>query len=357
MAVGVEDGAGRDRQDRAELDGSEPPEDGLYGLGDRPADAQVVVVPVPWEATTSGARGTAAGPAAVVAASTQVDLFDVELGEPWRTGIALAPVIEGLEMRAAEAAERGLRVIRAFDAGQPVAAADEDLRRTNALCAWLEAQVQAETERWLAAGKLVGLLGGDHSVALGAIRAQAAQRPGLGVLQLDAHADLRVAYQGLSGSHASVMHRVLTEVEGVSKLVSVGVRDLCLQEHRTIVESNGRCVAFFDADMATRTLAGTPFVEMAHQIAAELPEEVYVSFDIDGLDPALCPHTGTPVPGGLGWHQAMAVLHALVRDGHHIVGFDLCEVAPGPVPSDWDGTVGARLLYKLIGYALLSQQP
>jgi len=353
--VGAEESTAGGPPPPDELDGSEPPEGGIYGLGDSVAEAQVIVVPVPWEATTSGARGTIDGPSAIVAASTQVDLFDVELGEPWRAGIAVAPLIEGLEQRADEASTSGQRVTQAFDAGRPLAATDDQLTRTNELCDWLATAVVAETDRWQSAGKLVALVGGDHSVAFGSIAAHAARHPGMGVLQLDAHADLRVAYQGLVGSHASVMHRVVSELSEVSKLVSVGVRDLCLQEHRRIVDSHGSIVAFFDADIANRLLGGEAFTDLADQIAAELPQEVYVTFDVDALEPSLCPHTGTPVPGGLTFHQALAVLRAVVRSGRRIVGFDLCEVAPGP-DGDWDANVGARLLYKLIGYALLSRQ-
>jgi agmatinase len=354
--VGQDDLGGGEGRKVDELDGSEPPERGLFGLGDSPADAQVVVVPVPWEATTTGGQGTAAGPDAILAASSQVDLFDVELGEPWRAGIAQAPVLAGLERQARRARDHGQVVIDAFDQGRPTADVAAAVARTNDLSQWLTDQIEAEVDRWLEAGKLVAVVGGDHSVALGSLAAHGARYPGLGVLQFDAHADLRVAYQGLTGSHASVMHRVMDDLPQVSKLVSVGLRDLCLQEHRRIVDSGGRIVAFFDADIATRVLKGDPFSAIAEQIADELPTQVYVTFDIDALEPSLCPHTGTPVPGGLSYHQALAVLDALCRTGHRIVGFDLCEVAPGPEGRAWDASVGARLLYKLIGYALRSQR-
>ena len=113
----------------------------------------------------------------------------------------------------------------------------------------------------------------------------------------------------------------------------------------------------FDAELADERDAGVPWLALCDRIVAELPQLVYVSFDIDGLDPALCPHTGTPVPGGLRWNEALSLLQAVVRSGRRIVGFDLTEVAPGPDPADeWDANVGARALYKLIGFALLSQQ-
>ena len=331
------------------------PDASLFALDHDVGDADVVVLAVPWEATASYGRGTAYGPAAIVRASAQVDLFDVELGEPHHGGIALLPEDAELIRRSVEASAKALPLIEAFAAGEE--ATRSDLDEVNALSRWQEARVHQTVARWLRAGKVVGVIGGDHSVAYGSIAAHAERYPGLGVLQFDAHADLRVAYQGFVGSHASVMHRVTSEVAAVSKLVSVGVRDLCRAEHDAIRNSGGRIVSFFDADLARERAAGTPWSRLAHQIAEQLPEQVYVSFDVDGLDPSLCPHTGTPVPGGLSFHEAMAVLMAVVDSGRRIVGFDLCEVAPGPDGDAWDANVGARLLYKHIGVSRAEGSP
>ena len=311
----------------------------------------MVLVPVPWEATTSYGRGTAQGPAAMLEASAQVDLFDVELGEPHRAGIVMLEPDAELIERSTRASEAASRVIAAHDEGRPTP--DDLVAEVNEASAWLDAHLRSTVERYLDRA-VVGVVGGDHSVAFGTIAAHAARHPGMGVLQLDAHADLRVAYQGFVGSHASVMHRALSLPE-VGKLVAVGLRDLCVEEHRAIDASNGRAVAFFDAHLARRKAVGEPFSTMAQQVAESLPEKVYVSFDIDGLDPALCPHTGTPVLGGLSFHEAMGIFDAVIDSGRTIVGFDLCEVAPGPHGDEWDANVGARILYKLIGYALRSQ--
>ena len=219
----------------------------------------------------------------------------------------------------------------------------------------LDERVARTCDEWLARDKLVGLVGGDHSAAFGAIEAHARRWPGLGILHFDAHADLRPAYEGFTGSHASIMCNVVTRVPEVSRIVQVGLRDLSEEEHQTIVGSQGRLVAFFDGDITRRLFDGEPFSRIASDIVESLPEQVYVSFDIDGLDPALCPGTGTPVPGGLSFQQAVAVLARVVASGRTIVGFDLCEVAPGPPGDEWNANAGARILYKLIGFALLSQ--
>lgn len=309
--------------------------DGIYGLPFTPEESRVVVIPVPFEATTSYGGGTSGGPAAVLEASRQVDLFDHETGRPYETGIAMLPIPRKVASWNAKAKKLGRK---------HVAAVNEIGDSVNA---W----VYDETRALLDAGKLAVTLGGDHSVPFGAIQAHAEKYPGLGILHLDAHADLRDAYEGFTWSHASIFHNVMTKIDGVGKLVQVGVRDLGRAESRMILESKGRIVTFFDADLARRKDEGTPFATLADEIVAQLPRDVYLSWDIDGLDPTLCPGTGTPVPGGLSWNEAIALLRAVVRARKRIVGLDLCEVSPGE--SEWDANVGARLLYKMIGFALL----
>jgi agmatinase len=226
--------------------------------------------------------------------------------------------------------------------------------KVNAVSEKLNAWVYQETAALLGQEKFVATLGGDHAVPFGAIQAHAEKYPGLGILHLDAHADLREAYEGFTWSHASIFNNVMRRIDGVSKLVQVGLRDLGQAERRMIDESGGRIVAFYDAEIAARKEEGTPFARIADEIVAALPEDVYLSWDIDGLDPTLCPGTGTPVPGGLSWNEAVGLLRAIRRSGKRIVGLDLCEVSPGD--TEWDANVGARLLYKMIGYALLTQR-
>jgi agmatinase len=214
-----------------------------------------------------------------------------------------------------------------------------------------------ETSRRLDAGRLVAVLGGDHSAPFGAIRALAERHPGLGVLHVDAHADLRRAYEGFRWSHASIMFNVLSELPAVSRLVQVGIRDYSDEEDALIRANSERIVTFFDPDVRKQVFDGEPWTRIALRIVATLPREVYVSFDIDGLDPALCPHTGTPVLGGLSFPEACHLLRLLVESGRTIVGLDLCEVAPEAAGrSEWDGNVGARVLYKEIGFALMSRR-
>lgn len=339
------------------------PDSGLFGLSDSVESARVVIVPVPFDATTSYRRGTADGPAAILRASHQVDLFDLQTGRPYAAGIHLLAEDESVKAWNAAARAAADPIIACggnLDAAEhdaPTRAAlEQQLVQVNAIQAELEAAVAKTVEQLLEAGKLVGVLGGDHSVPLGAIKAIGRRHPGLGILHLDAHADLRRAYEGFVQSHASIMYNVVSQVPQVERLVQVGLRDLCAEEIAVIEGSGGRIRYFSDPALAAERDAGVPWATLCDRIVANLPHKVYISFDIDGLDPALCPHTGTPVPGGLRWNEALALLHAVVRSGRHIVGFDLTEVAPSPDPDDeWDANVGARALYKLIGFALLSQ--
>jgi agmatinase len=152
------------------------------------------------------------------------------------------------------------------------------------------------------------------------------------------------------------MHNVAARLPTVARIVQIGIRDLSEDEHALIDASGGRIATLFDADIGRRQMEGEPFAKIAREAIARLPRQVYLSFDIDGLDPALCPHTGTPVPGGLSFREVAALLAYVEESGRAIVGFDLCEVAPGPDGDEWDGNVGARLLYKMIGFALRSQR-
>ena len=324
------------------------PASGIFGLDDTQASAKVVLIPVPFEATTSYGGGTASGPRAILEASKQVDLFDLDTGRPYEAGIALLD--ESAEVRGwnEEAKRLAAPVIAAGGVGDHSAA----LKAVNERCEKMNEWVYQTTKRLLAEGKVVGVLGGDHSTPYGCIRAHAEKYPGMGVLHLDAHADLREGYEGFTWSHASIMFNVVKKIPQVKKVVQVGIRDFSEAEFDLIEASDGRIETFFDANLARSKLGGMAWGELVDNIVSVLPNQIYLSWDIDGLDPTLCPHTGTPVPGGLSFHEVVGLLEGIGRSGKKIVGFDLNEVAPGD--DEWDGNVAARLLYKMIGWTLKS---
>lgn len=332
---------------------------GLFGLVTPIAEAKVVVVPVPFEATVSYSAGTARGPEAILAASHQVDLLDADVGRPYEAGIALdEPLAAAVAMNEpARAAAR--RCIDAIVEGRPVALADNAL--VDEAGATMNRDLRERVTGLLQDGRIPVVLGGDHSVPYGAIAACAAylgDRP-LGVLHVDAHADLRDAYEGFTWSHASIMRNVVDRIPSV-RLVQVGIRDFSDGELDVIKAQPGRITTYFDSHLRPARLAGG-FAQVAEAIVRGLPDHVYLSFDIDGLQPALCPHTGTPVPGGLSLDEIVTILDALIAADKRIIGLDLVEVAPAPelasedLAASWDANVAARLLYKMIGYALLSR--
>ncbi len=332
-----------------------PSDSGIFGLSHSAEEARVIVVPAPFAATTSYGGGAEDGPAAIFEASKQVDLFDRETGRPYEPGIHMLPI--PADMRAWNDEGRALAA-KIIEVGGDVggdAPLTRALGRVNELSAKVNDAVYATVKAQLAKKKLVALVGGDHATPFGAIRAHAETFPGLGILHIDAHADLREAYEGFTFSHASIMFNVMTRIPEVGRLVQVGIRDFSEAEAAFGESSGGRVVTHYDADLTAKAYEGEAWGQAAARIVQDLPKQVYVSFDIDGLDPTLCPHTGTPVPGGLAFNQAAALVAAVVKSGRTLVGVDVNEVVPGPEGDEWDGNVGARILYKLIGWMLVSQ--
>lgn len=332
------------------------PGSGIYGLPHSEAESLVVLVPVPWEATTSYGEGAAEGPRAILSASMQVDLYDLDVERPYQHGIHMLPIPESVAAWNDEAKALAAGIIERGGAGDDPALTAA-LERVNALSDEVNAHVEREVSRLIEADKIVGVVGGDHSVPYGALRAMAAhRRRPFGVLHFDAHSDTRDAYEGFTHSHASIMRNVLDDLPEVDKLVQVGIRDVCEEEVAYTASQGSRVSVFYDRDVTMRKMAGEPFLAVARDVAGALPDEVWVSFDVDGLDPRYCPGTGTPVPGGLDLAEAVAILREIVRSGRQLLGFDLNEVAPRRRDGDeWDGNVGARLLYKLIAFTLASR--
>ena len=318
--------------------------DTLWGLPFDVDDASLVIVPVPWEVTVSYGAGTADAPNAVLQASMQVDLGGGAFPDAWQRGIALAPEPDDIRSLNHATRPHALAVIEALSRGSR---SDASLAEVNRASETMVARVRAAADALLARGKRVGVLGGDHSVPLGLMQALAARYDDLGILHIDAHCDLRRAYEGFVHSHASIMRNAL-ELSSLSKLVQVGVRDYCDEELDVVRDSGGRVELFNDRALTERSFRGESWSAIAADVVAALPDDVYVSFDVDGLDPSLCPGTGTPVPGGLGFEQALYLVEQVRSSGRAIIGFDLSEVSPaGERGSEWDANVGARLLYRL----------
>jgi len=229
------------------------------------------------------------------------------------------------------------------------------LKDVNGGSLYLNTWVYDQTKALLDKNKLVGLLGGDHSIPLGFYKAIAEKHGDFGILQIDAHCDLRDAYEGFNYSHASIMRNALQEVPQLKKLVQVGPRDFSQNENDYIKNSEGRIITYFDKAIKNRQFEGETWKQIVEEIVNHLPGKVYISFDIDGLDRKLCPHTGTPVPGGFEAEEIYYLFRKVMESGRKFIGFDLCEV--GVSDSDWNSNVGARVLFKLCNLLVASNVP
>jgi agmatinase len=328
----------------------------LYGLPFDYDTADIVIVGVPWEATVSYHAGTAGGPEAVLQASPQLDLYDLDNPLGWQQGIYYHyPLADWVRSLSDETRRLAASVIAATEQGIAIAQRPDLQAATaqvNANGARLNDALEAFALKALGQGKRVGVLGGDHSVPLGAMRAIAQHYPDFGLLHIDAHADLRRAYQGFDYSHASIMNQAMA-LPQISRLVQVGIRDISQGEVDTIAHAAGRILTHYDAVLKRQRYGGVPWQDLCEKILDPLPQQVYVSLDVDGLDPKLCPHTGTPVPGGLELEEVFYLLRSLVDSGRTIIGFDVCEVGN----DEWDGNVAARIVYKLCNLMGLNQSP
>ena len=326
----------------------------IFGLPFTEEQAQLVLRPVPWEVTVSYRVGTAQGPDHIFDAAMQVDLFDPDVKDGWKKGFYMMPVDKNIRKKSDYLRQCAELILSHMVDGGEVSENEqltEKLNEINANGALLRDWVYEMTSGLLKKGKKVGLIGGDHSTPLGFIKALGDVHPDFGILQIDAHADLRIAYEGFTYSHASIMYNVLKEVPQVKKLVQVGIRDYCDEELQIINDSNGRIHTFFDKDIKEQQYEGATWKTICQQVVDALPQKVYISFDIDGLDPKLCPNTGTPVPGGFEADQVFYLFKTLKASGREIVGFDLNEVSNGYQSGDSiDSIVGARMLFKLCNY-------
>jgi len=270
--------------------------------------ARIVVIPVPYDRTASYQKGTADGPRALLEASTHMELYDEELGvEPYRIGIHTTAAPAGND----DAPERMVE------------------------------KVDKATERYLAMGKMPVVLGGEHSVSVGAIRAYHRRHPKMSVVQLDAHGDLRDSFEGSIYNHACVMHRV---VDLGIPTVQLGIRSISREEAELIRERRLTVVS-------AREFLERPGTAL--EAVDRLTDEIYLTVDVDYFDPAIMPATGTPEPGGPGWYETLAFLRELCRR-KKVVGFDVNELRPmeDDKASDF---LTAKLVYKVIAYRFFAE--
>lgn len=328
---------------------------GIFGLPFSPDEAEMVIVPVPWEVTVSYMSGAARGPESILVASPQLDLFLPDAPDAWKMGVAMLDIPSEIKQKSDFNRHKAWELINFLEEGGQIEESPEAKTiqsDVNAACGEMNQWVKNTTGEWLDKNRTVILLGGDHSTPLGFMQALADRNSEYGILQIDAHPDLRDAYEGFEFSHASIMFNAL-KIPQVTSLVQVGIRDFNGFEATLSANSGGRVTTFYDRFTSQRKFKGENWDSICRDIISHLPQKVYISFDIDGLDPSLCPTTGTPVPGGLAFEEAMYLIEMVVESGRTIIGADLVEVAPGE--NDWDGNVGARTLWRMATQVAKSQ--
>lgn len=319
----------------------------LYGLPSVFKDSEVIVFPVPWDVTVSYGDGTSLAPDLIRQESMQVDLYDLEFGNFWQKGIYYlksSPIIlekcfkhRQYAIEAIKLQEKGRTILDSYTL-------KSNTELVNQACEELVNWVYSECNKILNENKKIVLLGGDHSTPLGYLKALSEKYTNFGILQIDAHCDLRTAYEGFTYSHASIMYNALA-LDSVQCLTQLGIRDFCEDEIDFARNSSKKINIFFDRDMNYQMIEGKSWKTICNEIVETLPEHIYISFDIDGLQQKYCPHTGTPVPGGMEVDQVFYLFNQVKKAGKKIVGMDLNEVGNDV----WDANVGARILYRMLG--------
>ena len=315
----------------------------IFGYPYHEEEADLILIPIPWDVTTSYGMGTSNAPELILNESTQLDFSLPEIKQPSRYAVAMTPLNEEMKktcsgLRAkAEVLISKLEETGELDDEEQVVQAE-----INQGCAEMVELVNMQAADYLSVGKIVGLVGGDHSTPLGLIQALGDVHEDFGILQIDAHMDLREAYEGFTYSHASIMKNAL-KVPSMSKLIQVGIRDYCAEEEALVKRLNGKVKVHFDELHQKEKWEGANWPEQVRKIISDLPKNVYISFDMDGLVPSLCPNTGTPVPGGLSFYEAVFLMESVVRSNRKIIGFDVSETGNAA----WDANVASRILFRL----------
>ncbi|MFT7588992.1 MAG: agmatinase [Limisphaerales bacterium] len=334
---------------------------GIFGLPYGFNEAELVILPIPWDITSSYGSGSAYGPEAIYKASRQVDLMDSDFPEAWKKGIFMLEISKHWQMTNRTMRPSVREYLRLLESGADLSASAIP-RQINEISEELRKWVFDQTKQLFQAEKIPAILGGEHSVILGALQAALQKHPEMGMLHLDAHADLRISYEGFTHSHASIMHNLLEH--GLKSLVQVGIRDYSPGE-LNYISKDKRINTFFQSDLDRKSYEGISWKAQVDQIVTALPQTVWVSLDIDVLDPSLCPNTGTPVPGGLDFGKTCYLLSEVIKTGKKLIGFDLVEIAPPTnsnnnmsstnIRDEWDANVGSRILFKLCSLAIGSK--
>ncbi len=308
---------------------SEAHSEQIFGLPYKEQEAEIIIHAMPWDATTSSHKGTSKGPEKILEASYQVDLFDENLNNCWQNKLF----------------HKEHELIAQYNQQAHQAILNNQVDQLNNLSTKLNNYLKEQSLLAYKNNQKVICLGGDHSTPFGLLQALDQTYEQFSILHIDAHFDLREAYQDFDHSHASIMFNA-SKLQACKQIIHLGIRDFCEQEFN-YAQTNKKSVTFLNSSIQKQLFEGVSWKTICSTIQQSIQHKnLYISFDIDGLKPYLCPSTGTPVAGGLEFDQVFYLIRYLVDQKHHIIGADLCEVN-SPLPNNYDATIGAQALFKL----------
>ena len=330
----------------------------LFGTPVSIAEASIILIPVPWGVTVPSRSSTSLAPYSVLKASHQIDIFEKNNTPSSKVDISMLPIHYEWGMLSEQLRNSVIAYINDLESGnitQQNGSDQDTIRKVNNSAHTIKERIKEKALKYIKKGKTVSILGGDQSTALGLIEAISETNSSFSVLHIDAHADLKQSYQGFKYSHASVMYNAL-KLPNIEKIVQVGIRDYSEEENKLINQEGGKVKTFLDKDIKKQLFTGSSWDSICQSIVKNLTSNVYISFDISGLDPKLCPGTGLPVPGGFDFYEIFHLIQSVADAKKKIIGFDLCEVSPGE-NIDWDALVASKVLYKLAAITKESRVP
>lgn len=321
---------------------------GYYFCSNTPTDkADVVIVSVPWSVTADYGRGATYTPDAVIEATARCGNYDAWSGISFEGRVATAEIDYNIQELSEQLGRDAERVAQVGEGGSFTG--DYALRKVKSINEGFDAMHRStyeQTLRYAKQGKTVAVVGGDHSVSYGAVKALAECNEGLGVLFVDAHTDFVAEGEVFNYSHRSIARNIIEEMPLVEKLIAVGVRESSRSESEQ-VKGEPKVELFPAESLAQARFEGKNWGDQCREIVERLPQKVYISFDIDALKIEFCHNTNAPVPGGMTFDEAIYLINSVVASGRKIVGFDITEVVPH-LKNTMDATVAARLLAKMV---------
>ena len=323
--------------------------DGGFYFGDKsaPSKADVVIVSAPWSVTADFGRGATYTPDAIIDASTGGDCYDAPTGITIAGRVATAEIDYNIQEMSEHLGREAERIAHHASADTSVVGdyVARKVTHINEGFAEMQTAIYKQTKHWASKAKRIAVVGGDHSVAFGAVKALSEQHEDMGVLFIDAHADFCREGEIFNYSHRSIARNIVEEIPAVARLVEVGVRNISEVESKEL-QANNRVELFLAEEIAARRFEGESWGDICREVVGKLPQKVYVSLDIDALKIEFCNNTNAPVPGGMTFDEVVYLVKTVVESGREVVGFDLSEVVSS-IGDKMDAIVGARLLAKM----------